>query len=189
MTSSHTSRSSTARTFCLPHFPCFPLWASSLTLILLTRYWKRAGVSDKIQTLIAPATDSIRQLKSEGHPAFDLVFIDADKPSYKEYVSLLLELDLLTSEGIILAVSISVLSPAELNRRLSSLTHGVPFIIGQHAVQGEWKGLRAACELALTNASLLQALPWADWNRPDEDARNAGSNNKSLQEATRGIVE
>ncbi|ORY89787.1 O-methyltransferase-domain-containing protein [Leucosporidium creatinivorum] len=105
-------------------------------------FWKRAGVSDKIQTLIAPATDSLRQLKSEGHPAFDLVFIDADKPSYKEYVSLLLELDLLTPEGIILA-----------------------------------------------DNTLYKALPWADWSRPDEDARNAGSNNKSVGEATQGIID
>lgn len=60
-------------------------------------------MSNKIETLIAPAVDSLRNLKADGAKPFDLVFIDADKPSYATYVSLLLELDLLTKEGIILA--------------------------------------------------------------------------------------
>lgn len=44
------------------------------------RFWQRAGVSDKITTMIAPAADSLRKLKADGHPQFDCVFIDADKP-------------------------------------------------------------------------------------------------------------
>lgn len=113
--------------------------AALLTHILRNRFWKRAGVSDKIQTLIAPATESIRQLKAEGHEAFDLIFIDADKPSYKAYVSLLLELDLLTPEGIILAVSILVFGPPSdiADPAATSTLTQATFTLGQHTVQGE----------------------------------------------------
>ena len=69
----------------------------------MLRYWKRAGVSDKIETRIGTAVDSLRKLKADGAKPFDLVFIDADKPSYTSYVSLILELDLLAKNGIILA--------------------------------------------------------------------------------------
>lgn len=44
-------------------------------------YWKRAGVSHKIDLRIGVAVDLIQQLKGEGSKQFDLVFIDADKPS------------------------------------------------------------------------------------------------------------
>ncbi|KAK4054209.1 hypothetical protein OIV83_001235 [Microbotryomycetes sp. JL201] len=66
-------------------------------------YWRRAGVSDKIQTMIGPATDSLMTLKTNKHAKFDLIFIDADKPSYQTYVSSILEHDLLAIDGVILA--------------------------------------------------------------------------------------
>lgn len=70
----------------------------------LVRFWKRAGVSDKIETIIAPAADSLRKLKADSHPPFEYVFIDAGKPSYSYYVKLLLDLDMLTPDGFVLAV-------------------------------------------------------------------------------------
>ncbi|KAL8283357.1 hypothetical protein RQP46_005767 [Phenoliferia psychrophenolica] len=66
-------------------------------------YWKRAGVSDKIVTRFGPAVESLTALKAAGHAPFDLVFVDADKPSYETYVRLLLDLELLAPEGLILA--------------------------------------------------------------------------------------
>jgi hypothetical protein len=81
-------------------------------------YWTRAGVSSKIDFRIAPALESLAKLKEEGHEGFDLVFIDADKPSYRAYVEQVLELGLLKENGVILAVSpaaTSALVPA-LNR-------------------------------------------------------------------------
>lgn len=47
------------------------------------RYWKRAGVADRIDLRLGPALDSLRALPPE--PTIDLVFIDADKPNYLAY--------------------------------------------------------------------------------------------------------
>ena len=68
-------------------------------------FWERAGVSNKIQTVVAPATDTLQRMKKDGMEPFDLVFIDADKPSYGDYVKLLFELDLVSEKGVVLAVS------------------------------------------------------------------------------------
>ena len=68
-------------------------------------YWNRAGVLDKIDFRIAPALESLAALAEAKHEPFDLVFIDADKPSYKAYVQAVLDGDLLSADGVILAVS------------------------------------------------------------------------------------
>ncbi len=47
------------------------------------RYWKRAGVDDRIELRIGPAVERLRELPAEPH--LDLVFIDADKPGYAAY--------------------------------------------------------------------------------------------------------
>ena len=47
------------------------------------KYWERAGVDDKIELRIAPATETLRSLPAEER--FDLAFIDADKPNYPNY--------------------------------------------------------------------------------------------------------
>jgi caffeoyl-CoA O-methyltransferase len=47
------------------------------------RYWAKAGVADRIDLRIAPAIETVRSLPAQ--PAIDLVFIDADKPSYVDY--------------------------------------------------------------------------------------------------------
>jgi caffeoyl-CoA O-methyltransferase len=47
------------------------------------RYWKRAGVDDRIELRIGPAAERLRELPAEPH--LDLVFIDADKPGYPAY--------------------------------------------------------------------------------------------------------
>jgi len=43
----------------------------------------RAGLADKIEVLVGKALDTLPQLASEG--PFDLIFIDADKPSTPDY--------------------------------------------------------------------------------------------------------
>jgi predicted O-methyltransferase YrrM len=47
------------------------------------KYWERAGVDDKIELRIAPATETLRSLPAGER--FDLAFIDADKPNYPNY--------------------------------------------------------------------------------------------------------
>jgi caffeoyl-CoA O-methyltransferase len=46
-------------------------------------YWRRAGVSDRIELRLGPALETIRALPKAGQ--FDFAFIDADKPGYYDY--------------------------------------------------------------------------------------------------------
>jgi predicted O-methyltransferase YrrM len=50
--------------------------------------WASAGVADRIDLRIAPALDTLDALP--GDDAFDLAFIDADKPNYANYFEALL---------------------------------------------------------------------------------------------------
>ena len=45
-------------------------------------FFKKANQEHKIQTIIKPALESLKELKNN---KFDMVFIDADKMNYKEY--------------------------------------------------------------------------------------------------------
>lgn len=47
----------------------------------------RAGLSDKVEVRVGRAVDSLQQLIAEGHPPFDLIFIDADKASNPDYLN------------------------------------------------------------------------------------------------------
>lgn len=50
---------------------------------LAQQHWEKAGVADRITLRIAPAADTLRALPDEA--AYDLAFIDADKPGYPTY--------------------------------------------------------------------------------------------------------
>lgn len=45
----------------------------------------RAGVTDRVEIRVGAAIDSLRRMTEEDPAPFDLVFIDADKPSTPEY--------------------------------------------------------------------------------------------------------
>ncbi|TWP46671.1 SAM-dependent methyltransferase [Lentzea tibetensis] len=56
-------------------------------------HWERAGVADRIDLRIGDAADTMTELlKERGPGTVDLVFIDADKVSYRRYYELALEL-------------------------------------------------------------------------------------------------
>jgi caffeoyl-CoA O-methyltransferase len=50
---------------------------------IASRYWREAGVADRIDLRLAPAADTLRGLPPR--PELDLGFIDADKPNYHLY--------------------------------------------------------------------------------------------------------
>jgi len=57
------------------------------------RYWRKAGVADKIELRLAPAQQTLENLLAEKTAAaFDFAFIDADKKNYDMYYEYCLEL-------------------------------------------------------------------------------------------------
>ena len=52
----------------------------------------RAGLSDRVQVIVAPAATTLAQLQADGVAPFDLVFIDADKQSSDTYFEAVLAL-------------------------------------------------------------------------------------------------
>jgi predicted O-methyltransferase YrrM len=55
------------------------------------RYWKEAGVAEKIDLRIGPALETLRDLLADGVEPFDMAFIDADKVNTDAYYELALE--------------------------------------------------------------------------------------------------
>lgn len=56
------------------------------------KFWAEAGVADKIELRLAPALETLAELRRSGEPRFDFAFIDADKEPLPAYFEATLEL-------------------------------------------------------------------------------------------------
>jgi predicted O-methyltransferase YrrM len=52
----------------------------------------RAGVGDRVEIRVGRGVDALRGMIDHAEAPFDLIFIDADKPSYPDYLSLAMQL-------------------------------------------------------------------------------------------------
>jgi predicted O-methyltransferase YrrM len=52
----------------------------------------RAGLADAVEVRVGRAQDTLPKLAAEGRGPFDMIFIDADKPGYPEYLALAVKL-------------------------------------------------------------------------------------------------
>jgi predicted O-methyltransferase YrrM len=79
------------------------------------RYWKEAGVADRIELRLGPAVETLKGLLAAGGAeSFDFAFIDADKSNYDAYYELCLQL--IRPNGLI-AVDNVLWSGAVLNEK------------------------------------------------------------------------
>jgi len=67
------------------------------TTAIARRYAEEAGLADRIEYRLGPALETLAQLEGP----FDLVFIDADKPNYRNYYEAVLPK--LADDGLIVA--------------------------------------------------------------------------------------
>lgn len=67
-------------------------------LALAKSYWKQSSHGEKISGHLGPALESLAKLKGP----YDLVFIDADKANYLNYLKYILDHQLLSSHGVII---------------------------------------------------------------------------------------
>ncbi|RMG30345.1 MAG: O-methyltransferase [Gammaproteobacteria bacterium] len=56
------------------------------------RFWREAGVEDRIELRLGLAIDTLRRIEADGTASFDLAFIDADKIGYVDYYEACLRL-------------------------------------------------------------------------------------------------
>jgi len=64
------------------------------------RYWKEAGLDDRIELRLKPGVDGLNELiAEEGEGSVDLMFVDADKANYQNYFDL--GMKLVRSGGLI----------------------------------------------------------------------------------------
>ncbi len=52
----------------------------------------RTGVGERVEIRVGPAADTLREMIERGEAPFDLIFIDADKKGYVEYLNLSMRL-------------------------------------------------------------------------------------------------
>jgi len=110
----------------------------------------RAKVSERVEIMVGPATDSSERLVEGGTDPYDLVFIDADKPSNPRYLAAAIEL---TRPG-----STIVIDNVVRNGDVVSSTSDDPRVQGVRSVT------RAIAEHPALDATAVQTVGVKGWD-------------------------
>jgi predicted O-methyltransferase YrrM len=86
------------------------------------QYWLAAGVSEQIDLRLGMAADTLEDMQNTHALTFDMIFIDADKPSYPRYLDL--TYPLLRTGGVLLVDNV-FLSGKVMNPRFGKRTGDV----------------------------------------------------------------
>ncbi len=85
----------------------------------------RAGLADVVDVRVGPALETLPLLAAESRPPFDLIFIDADKEGYPEYLTWALKLS--RRGSLIIADNVirdgEVVDPASSDSRVKGVRH------------------------------------------------------------------
>ncbi|HLF28799.1 MAG TPA: O-methyltransferase [Anaerolineae bacterium] len=81
----------------------------------------RAGVGDRVAIRVGRAVDTLRAMADRGEAPFDVIFIDADKDAYVEYLNLSLQLSrpgtVILADNVIRNGAVLQAQPAERSAR------------------------------------------------------------------------
>jgi predicted O-methyltransferase YrrM len=155
----YTGYSSLSMALALPpgvHIWCFDV--SEPWTAVAKKHWKAAGVDGKITLRLAPGDESMKWLLGTGHAGtFDLVFIDADKPSYHKYWDLAHAL--LRKGGTVIADNTMFqgfvgpsMTDAEIRGKLSTRTPDIQqeIVNATHAIRAFNKRVHADARFAIS---------------------------------------
>jgi caffeoyl-CoA O-methyltransferase len=112
------------------------------------RYWKKAGVADRINLHIGPAIETLRSLAPE--VTFDFAFVDADKVSYRAYYEAILQR--LRPNGLVVFDNVlwmgQVIDPSAQSDDTKALRDLNDFIAGDDRVQAVMIGVADGLTIA-----------------------------------------
>jgi caffeoyl-CoA O-methyltransferase len=103
------------------------------------RYWREAGVADRIELRLAPALEVLPQIQAEyGAGSFDMVFIDADKENLLAYYEHALKL--VRAGGLILIDNVlwsgRVVDAADRSSGTAAIRQANDFVFADSRVDG-----------------------------------------------------
>lgn len=97
---------------------------------------ERAGLSDMVEIRVGNAADTLPRLVAEGRGPFDLIFIDADKTSYPEYLSWALRLSrqgtLLIADNVVRRGA--VIDPGDTDPNVQGVRHFLELLASEPRV-------------------------------------------------------
>ncbi len=93
----------------------------------------RAGLDERVEVRVGPASESLARLADDGDGRFDLVFIDADKEGYPDYLGWALRLtrpgSLIVADNVVRGGA--VIDPADADPRVQAVRRFIELVAAE----------------------------------------------------------